>query len=298
MNKYTLSSQFYIVLYNNECIESHLPERVCYHDGVISFYNLSPIEVQIVYLLDKHQSMDVSIEIEKNIEVSIIESRILNVDSKLNRKLLIKADAIVHLFGENDSLDGEITEEVHLLDNAQCQYGYAELSDGNFNGNYRYYLDGEGADAKVRMAILSKMHEDKHYEVLIQHNKPHTFGQMDNYGVVKDEGKLVIDGIGTITKGQSGSASHQNNRIMVFDEKCKASANPFLFIDEYDVKASHAAGVGKMDEEHLYYLQSRGLTKKQAMQLITYGYLRPVIEVIDNDMLKERFEKALAKVGE
>ncbi|MCD7840457.1 MAG: SufD family Fe-S cluster assembly protein [Erysipelotrichaceae bacterium] len=298
MNKYTLSSQFYIVLYNGECQESHLPDRVCYHDGTISFCNISPVEVQIIYLLDKHQSMDVSIEIEKQTEVSIIESKILATDSELNRKILIKADAIVHLFGENDSSDGEIVEDIHLLDNALCQYGYAELSDGNFKGTYHYYLDGEGAEAKVRMAILSKEKEDKHYEVLIQHNKPHTYGQMDNYGVVKDEGKLVIDGIGTITKGQSGSASHQNNRIMVFDEKCKASANPFLYIDEYDVKASHAAGVGKMDEEHLYYLQSRGLTKKQAMQLITYGYLRPVIEVIDNDMLKERFEKALSKVGE
>ena len=120
---------------------------------------------------------------------------------------------------------------------------------------------------------------------------------MDNYGVVKDEGKLVIDGIGTITKGQHGSASHQTNKIMVFDAKCVASANPYLYIDEYDVKASHAAGVGKMDEEHLYYLQSRGLSKKQAMHLITYGYLKPVIEVVDNEMLKERFEKALSKVG-
>lgn len=63
------------------------------------------------------------------------------------------------------------------------------------------------------------------------------------------------------------------------------------------MKASHAAGVGKMDEEHLYYLQSRGLTKKQAMQLITYGYLKPVIEVIDNEMLKEHFEDVLSKVG-
>lgn len=52
-----------------------------------------------------------------------------------------------------------------------------------------------------------------------------------------------------------------------------------------------------MDEEHLYYLQSRGLTKRQAMQLITYGYLMPVVEVVDNKMIKERFELALSKVG-
>ena len=120
---------------------------------------------------------------------------------------------------------------------------------------------------------------------------------MDNYGVAKDEAHLVIDGIGTITNGQNGSASHQTNKIIVFDPKCYASANPFLYIDEYDVQASHAAGVGKMDEEHLYYLQSRGLTKRQAMQLITYGYLMPVVEVVDNQMIKERFELALSKVG-
>ena len=70
-----------------------------------------------------------------------------------------------------------------------------------------------------------------------------------------------------------------------------------MYIDDYDVQASHAAAVGKMDEEHLYYLQSRGLTKKQAMQLITYGYLMPVVEVIDNDMIKKHFEQSLSKVG-
>ena len=52
-----------------------------------------------------------------------------------------------------------------------------------------------------------------------------------------------------------------------------------------------------MDENHLYYLQSRGLTKKQAMQLITYGYLKPVVDVINNPMMKEQFEIALSKVG-
>lgn len=44
-----------------------------------------------------------------------------------------------------------------------------------------------------------------------------------------------------------------------------------------------------MDEEHLYYLQSRGLTKRQAMQLITYGYLMPVVEVVDNQIYQGTF---------
>lgn len=82
---------------------------------------------------------------------------------------------------------------------------------------------------------------------------------------------------------------------MVFDKECIAKANPYLFIDEYDVKASHAAGVGRMDEEHLFYLQSRGMTKNDAMRLITYGYLIPVVDVIDNETVKQAFNETLEK---
>lgn len=297
MNNYTLSSQFYIVFKNDSYHDSCLPDRVCYHDGVLSFQNIHPIEIQVVYLLEKDQKLTLDIQIAKNTEVNMIETKLLHEGSHLDKTFHLQDNAVLHVFSENESTAGNSDEKVFLGSYAQCQYGYAELSDGNFLGHYHYYLDGEEADAKVRMAILSKEKEDKHYEVLIQHNKPHTSGQMDNYGVVKDQGKLVIDGIGTITKGQHGSASHQTNRIMIFDPECVASANPYLYIDEYDVKASHAASVGKMDEDHLYYLQSRGLKKREAMQLITYGYLKPVIEVIDNEMIKERFEKALSKVG-
>lgn len=298
MNNYTLSSSFYIVIANGQCIDSSLPDHVYFEESCLTFCNQQPIEMQVIYLIDK--KTDMKIHVKARSAVDLIETKILDNGASLYKTMVIDEDAKVHMFSENNciNLDEVICkEEIYLKDNAICQCGYAELSDGSYEGIYHYYLDGEGADAKVRMAILSKEKEKKHYEILIQHNRPHTYGQMDNYGVVKDEGKLVIDGIGTITKGQHASASHQTNRIMVFDPRCTASANPYLYIDEYDVKASHAAGVGKMDEEHLYYLQSRGLTKTQAMHLITYGYLKPVIEVIDNQMLKDRFEEVLSKVG-
>ena len=289
MDNYILSSSYSLVLKNGEIIESHLPDHISYQDSVFVFENQEPVEVQIVYILEADIKMNICFEIKKNVKVNFIETKVLS------------QGAVLHIFSENNCQNQETVEcyeNVYLKENAICQCGYAELSDGSYQGTYHYYLDGEGADAKIRMAVLSKEQEQKHYEVLIQHNQPHTFGQMDNYGVVKDQGKLVIDGIGTITKGQHGSAAHQTNKIMVFDANCIASANPYLYIDEYDVKASHAAGVGKMHEDHLYYLQSRGLSKKQAMHLITYGYLKPVIEVIDNEMLKERFEEALSKVGD
>ena len=131
----------------------------------------------------------------------------------------------------------------------------------------------------------------------LTHFAPHTTGIMDNYGVVKDASNLVIDGIGTIKQGNHQSSSHQTNKIIVFDEKCNAKANPYLYIDEYDVKASHGASVGKIDEDHLYYLQSRGLSKKDAMHLVTYGYFIPVMEFIDNADLREMFNETIKRKG-
>lgn len=300
MDSFDFDIPYTIVFKNQECLKSSLPTDVFYENQQLIFQNKEPIEIQVIYILDQEQNFEITFNFKKNTEVNIIETKILQKNATLKKVMNLDQHAIVHIFNENNSYNEESVtclEEVHLQRDAICQSGYAELSDGSVHGEYHYYLDGENADVRVRMAILSKSQEKKDFQVLIQHNQPHTYGQMDNYGVVKDGGHLKIDGVGTITKGQHGSSSHQTNKIMVFDSQCVASANPYLYIDEYDVKASHAAAVGKMDEEHLYYLQSRGLTKKQAMQLITYGYLKPVIEVVDNEMLKTYFEKVLSKVG-
>lgn len=298
MSQYEISFPDYIIFEEGQIKESHLPDHVILQEHALVFKKGSPIQLHVVLSL-KNNAQELRYVFEDQAQVDLIETRILE-NAVLNRTMEVGEDAHVNIFNENNSENKELItfkDQGSVGANSFVQLGYAELSDGCLEAAYHYDLDGEGADVRVRMATLAKEEEKKHYEVLIKHNKPHTTGIMDNYGVTKDKGHLVIDGIGTITKGQHGSASHQTNKIMVFDPECYASANPYLFIDEFDVKASHAAGVGKMDEDHLYYLQSRGLSSRDAMQLITYGYLKPVIEVVDNEMLKERFETVLSKVG-
>jgi len=293
-----ISYTHYLIIEDGKVTDSHLSDFISYDNQTITLKKGQPIQLHVIIKMN-HTVFDLNYVIEDQCIADIIETRELN-DAKLNRTLNIGADTHVNIFNENDSVNDKeniVTDQGSVDREAVVQVGYCELSDGDMNAHYHYNLNGSGADVRVRMAVLSKDNEKKYYEVLIKHNKPHTTGIMDNYGVVKDNGYLTLDGVGTITKGQHGSASHQTNKIMVFDEGCHASANPFLYIDDYDVQASHAAGVGKMDEDHLYYLQSRGLTKRRAMQLITYGYLQPVIEVVDNEMLKVRFENALQKVG-
>ena len=80
---------------------------------------------------------------------------------------------------------------------------------------------------------------------------------------------------------------------MVFDKASNAVAKPILQIDENDIEASHAAIVGKINDEHLFYLTSRGLTDAEAKELITFGYLKPILNGFDEENIKEEITELI-----
>ena len=82
---------------------------------------------------------------------------------------------------------------------------------------------------------------------------------------------------------------------MVFDALSNGIAKPILKIDENDIEASHAAVVGKINDEHLFYLTSRGLTEADAKQLITFGYLKPIMNGFIEDEIKEEISTLIER---
>ena len=99
---------------------------------------------------------------------------------------------------------------------------------------------------------------------------------MNNYGVSRDSSHITFSGCNHIFEHAKGSVTRQNAKIIVFDKESSGTASPILKIDENDVVASHGAIVGQLNEDHMFYLMSRGLTKDESRTLITLGYLRPI----------------------
>lgn len=144
----------------------------------------------------------------------------------------------------------------------------------------------EGAKVLFHLASLASENSNKNFTVSVDHNAINTSSFVDNYGVVKSNGKLVFDGVSYIKNGSIKSKTRQNAKIMVFDEKSIGIAKPILKIDENDIEASHGAVVGKISDEHLFYLMSRGLSEEKAKVLITYGYLKPIMNGFDENTQK------------
>lgn len=149
------------------------------------------------------------------------------------------------------------------------------------------HLQGEGAEANTGGASFGQNNVSQSYVSHIYAHKPHQRITIHNHGVVAPGGVGHFASIADIAKGAHSTKAREENRFMTLGEGAQAYADPTLLIDEHDVEASHAATVGQIDENQLFYLQSRGLNKVQASRLMTAAFLTPLFDRIQIDSLRE-----------
>src|SRR5699024_2037325 len=101
--------------------------------------------------------------------------------------------------------------------------------------------------------------------------------------------------IGDIKNGAAGSFANQESRVLMLSPKARGDANPILLIDEDDVEAGHAASVGRVDELQLYYLMSRGITRKEAERLIIHGFLEPVVDQLPVESVRNQLSALIER---
>lgn len=233
---------------------------------------------------------------EKNIIVDLLDNvnvTILNVDTDKSKCITF------NLFGYSKltyniasfSKCEETEVVVNLNENSEFFGAYADFSIDSNSYKFTCNLNGRGSRAYWHLATLTKNSDKKTFDVSFYHYEKDTYAKMENYGVCEEASSLSFLGTSKIFKGAKRSATHQSAKIMVFDKKCNAKASPILCIDENDVQASHAAVVGQINEDHLFYLVSRGIKEKDAKKLITLGYLMPILDHFKDEATSEIIKK-------
>src|SRR5690606_5069122 len=109
--------------------------------------------------------------------------------------------------------------------------------------------------------------------------------------VMKDEAAAIMSGITKIEHGASKANGQQSEKVLMLSPKARGDANPILLIDENDVQAGHAASAGRVNEEQLYYLMSRGISREEAEKLIIHGFLDPVVSEIPLASVREQLHR-------
>ncbi len=200
----------------------------------------------------------------------------------------VEKDSILTISFLAKDIPAEYKITINVKGNSKIETFFADFSSKKLRFSFVGNLLESDSTLNWHLSSLAASNDNKTFDISVNHIAPRTYARMDNYGVCKDNGKLVFSGLSAIYNGSRSSKTHQNSKIMVFDSLSNGIAKPILKIDENDIEASHAAVVGKINDEHLFYLTSRGLTESEAKQLITFGYLKPIMNgFIEEDIKGE-----------
>lgn len=144
------------------------------------------------------------------------------------------------------------------------------------SGEYVVELVGEGAHVDVLGTLVAKGKLELAVDVVTHHKAQNTSADTFIRAVAYDKSKVKLSGLIKIDKEAQKTNAFLKENVLLMSKNAQADAIPNLEIEADDVKASHAATVGKIDEEQVFYLMSRGLTRKKAESMIVDGFLDAV----------------------
>jgi Fe-S cluster assembly protein SufD len=154
-------------------------------------------------------------------------------------------------------------------------------------------FNSEGGEAFVDGLYFlgGAQHHDTHS--VIRHNVPNCTSHQTYKGILNDQSRGVFNGKVFVAVGASGTDGYQSNKNLLLSNEARVDTKPQLEIFNDDVKCSHGATVGQLEEEELFYLLSRGLNDSLARNLLTYGFAEEIVNKIGIESIKKQLDEAV-----
>ncbi len=149
-------------------------------------------------------------------------------------------------------------------------------------------LDGDGAFGRMSGLFFADGHQFFDHDTQQNHNAPHTTSDLLFKGALKDEARTVWQGMIKVLPHAQKTDGFQANRNLLLSPEARADSIPGLEIEANDVRCTHAATVGRLEDEPIFYLMSRGMTRQDAERLIVAGFFDPIMQRIPFEEVRAR----------
>jgi Fe-S cluster assembly protein SufD len=292
--KYALSESDGLVHLNtamaSDGVFIYVPEKVVLNKPV-QVVNLVQSDVD---MFNQHRNL---IIVEKNAEITLIIC-----DHTLSpQKFLTNAVTEVYV-GENSHFDiirvqnehnnaCKITNTfIHQEKNSTASSNNITLHGGLIRNSTYHYLGGEGAQSYSYGLFLADKWQHIDNFVNVEHAAPNCTSNQLFKGVLDDMSTGAFNGRIYVAKDAQGTVAYQRNNNILLTDDAKMDTKPQLEIYADDVKCSHGATVGQLDENAMFYLQSRGINKHEARLMLMFGFAHEVIQNIRIEPLRERMD--------
>jgi Fe-S cluster assembly protein SufD len=177
---------------------------------------------------------------------------------------------------------------------ARLQWTVGGLGSRLAKVNQEVALVGEGADAQVNGVMFTSGSQHLAYFTRQDHVAPHTTSDLLYKGGLKDRSRVVWKGMIRVEKGAQRTDAYQKNDNLILSEAARADSIPGLEIEANDVRCTHGATAGRVDEDMIFYSQARGISRETAIRLIVEGFFAKVYDRITLDPVQETLRQAVA----
>ena len=165
-----------------------------------------------------------------------------------------------------------------------------DLGGSLVRNNLNAYMGGEGSSCKLNGLYMTTGSQHVDNQIIIDHAKPHTVSKELYKGILNEKSRTVFHGSIIVRKGAVKVDARQEDKNLLLSNQAEADTKPAFWIYCDDVKCAHGAACGQIDDEALFYMQSRGLDESLARRLLITGFVSEIIDGIEDAPLRSHIE--------
>ena len=202
----------------------------------------------------------------------------------------------------NDDATIANTYKIKQLANSRLKVVVISFNSGDIRNSFHVDLDGEGAETEIYGLYLIDKKQHVENRLKINHNVPHCKSNEKFKGILDEEATAIFNGHVYVAPDAQKTDAQQNNSNILLTPTAKINTQPFLEIYADDVKCSHGTSTGQLDQEAMFYMRQRGISKANARILLMYAFAAEISNHIGNedlrihidDMIKRRLRGELS----
>ena len=215
---------------------------------------------------------------------------IIRVNANANSKTNI---VVVNML--NSKSNNLLSIENNLEENARVDYTIVDFGGKTSITNYYSNIKENGAKANINTIYLGNENQFFDINYIAELFGENTETNIEVQGALKDEAKKNFKGTIDFKKGSKKAKGDENEFCMLLSDKAKSKALPMLLCTEEDVEGNHSSAAGKIEDDKLFYIMSRGLSEKDAMKLIVKTKFNKILETIKDEELKQEIVDEIDK---
>ncbi|MDR3633419.1 MAG: Fe-S cluster assembly protein SufD, partial [Isosphaeraceae bacterium] len=177
---------------------------------------------------------------------------------------------------------------------AELQWTVGGLGSRLAKVNQEVALTGEGARAQVNGVMFTTGRQHLAYFTRQDHAAPHTTSDLLYKAGLKDKSRIVWRGMIRVEKDAQRTDAYQKDDNLILSDAARADSIPGLEIEANDVRCTHGATAGRVDEDMIFYARSRGIARDEAIRLIVEGFFANVYDRISLEPVRETLRQAVA----